>query len=58
LQRDGSRGATGLDVFDKTLQTTNIWFNDLMEELGPDMQLCWKVLSTVRQTLRYRLPWE
>ncbi|WP_192356179.1 DUF2267 domain-containing protein [Mesorhizobium mediterraneum] len=48
--------ATGLDVFDKTLQTTNVWLNDLMEELGPDRQLCWKVLSTVLQMLRDRLP--
>jgi hypothetical protein len=35
---DGSNAmsATGLDVFDKTLQTTNIWLDDIMEVLGPD----------------------
>lgn len=48
--------ATGLDVFDKTLQTTNIWLNEIMAELGPDRQVAWKVLSTVLHKLRDRLP--
>jgi uncharacterized protein (DUF2267 family) len=48
--------ATGLDVFDKTLQTTNIWLDEIMVELGPDRQLAWKVLSTVLHKLRDRLP--
>jgi hypothetical protein len=26
---------TGLEVFDKTLQMTNIWLDDIMAELGP-----------------------
>lgn len=26
--------ATGLDVFDKTLQTTHIWLDQIMEKLG------------------------
>ena len=30
--------ATGLDVFDKTLQTTNIWLDEIMAKLGPDRQ--------------------
>jgi uncharacterized protein (DUF2267 family) len=47
---------TGLNVFDKTLQTTNIWLNDIMSELGPDRQVAWKVLSTVLHKLRDRLP--
>jgi uncharacterized protein (DUF2267 family) len=55
-REDGIVSATGLDVFDKTFQTTNVWLNDLMEQLGPDRQLCWKVLSTVLQMLRDRLP--
>jgi uncharacterized protein (DUF2267 family) len=50
--------ATGLDVFDKTLQTTNIWLNDIMDRLGPDRQVAWKVLSTVLHKLRDRLPIE
>jgi hypothetical protein len=28
--------ATGLEVFDKTLQTTNIWLDEIETELGPD----------------------
>jgi len=48
--------ATGLDVFDKTLQTTNIWLNEIKERLGPDEQLAWKVLTVVLHRLRNRLP--
>lgn len=48
--------ATGLDVFDKSLQTTNIWLNEMMENLGPDRQLAWHVLGVVLRTLRDRLP--
>ena len=28
--------ATGLDVFDKTLRTTNIWLDEIMAKLGLD----------------------
>jgi uncharacterized protein (DUF2267 family) len=48
--------ATGLDIFDKTLQVTNIWLNEIMERLGPERQVAWKVLSTVLRKLRDRLP--
>ena len=50
--------ATGLEVFDKTLQTTNIWLNELMDRLGPDRQLAWKALSVVLHKLRDRRPLE
>ncbi len=50
--------ATGLDVFDKTLQTTNIWLDEITEALGPDRQVAWKVLSTVLHKLRDRIPIE
>jgi uncharacterized protein (DUF2267 family) len=50
--------ATGLEVFDKTLQTTNIWLNEIMDRIGPDRQLAWKALSTVLHVLRDRLPVE
>ena len=50
--------ATGLDVFDKTLQTTNIWLNEIMERVGPDRQVAWKLLSVVLHKLRDRLPVE
>lgn len=50
--------ATGLDVFDKTLQTTNTWLDDLMEEIGPPRQVAWHTLGSVLRTLRDRLPIE
>lgn len=48
--------ATGLDVFDKTLQSTNIWLDEIMAELGPDRQVAWHVLGAVLRSLRDRLP--
>ena len=50
--------ANGLAAFDKTLQTTNIWLNEITERIGPDRQVAWKVLSTVLHKLRDRLPVE
>lgn len=48
--------ATGLDVFDKTLQTTNIWLGEIMEVVGPDRQVAWHALGAILRTLRDRLP--
>ena len=50
--------ATGLDVFDKTLQTTNRWLGDIEETIGPHRQLAWHTLGAVLRTLRDRLPIE
>lgn len=50
--------ATGLDVFDKTLQTTNIWLDEIMAELGPDRQVAWHALGAVLHPLRDRVPVE
>ncbi|MFC6488826.1 DUF2267 domain-containing protein [Nitratireductor sp. GCM10026969] len=50
--------ATGLDVFDKTTQTTNIWLNEIMADLGNDRQVAWHVLGAVLHALRDRLPME
>lgn len=47
--------ATGLDVFDKTLQTTNIWLQEIMEDLGPDRQRAYRALGAVLHLLRDRL---
>jgi uncharacterized protein (DUF2267 family) len=47
--------ATGLEVFDKTLQTTNVWLDEIMDSIGPDRHTAWKVLSTVLHKLRDRL---
>ncbi|WP_119462045.1 DUF2267 domain-containing protein [Rhodospirillaceae bacterium SYSU D60014] len=46
---------TGLEVFDETVQTTNIWLKELGEELGPDHQRCYHALRAVLHTLRDRL---
>ena len=46
---------SGLDVFDRTLETTHIWLNEICKDLGPDKQVAWKVLSTVLHKLRDRL---
>jgi uncharacterized protein (DUF2267 family) len=50
--------ATGLDVFDKTAQTTNIWLDEIMDTIGPDRRAAWKVLSTVLHKIRDRVPVE
>jgi uncharacterized protein (DUF2267 family) len=50
--------ATGLDVFDKTLQTTHIWLDELIAEIGPDRQVAWHVLGTVLRAVRDRIPLE
>ena len=47
--------ANGLEVFDKTLDTTHVWLKEIMADLGPDKQVAWKVLSTVLHKLRDRL---
>jgi uncharacterized protein (DUF2267 family) len=47
--------ATGLEVFDRTLQTTNIWLDEIMAELGPDRQVAWHALGSVLHALRDRL---
>ena len=48
--------ATGLDVFDKTLHTTNVWLGEIMAELGPDRQVAWHALGAVLRPLRDRIP--
>lgn len=47
--------ATGLDVFDKTLQTTNSWLKEIAGMLGPDRQRAWRALGAVLMALRDRL---
>jgi uncharacterized protein (DUF2267 family) len=49
-------GTTGLDVFDKTLQTTHIWLDEIMAVTGPDKQVAWHVLGAVLRTVRSRIP--
>jgi uncharacterized protein (DUF2267 family) len=46
---------TGLEAFDSTIQTTNVWLNEIGEEIGPDRQRCYQALRAVLFTLRDRL---
>ncbi|MEH2513186.1 uncharacterized protein (DUF2267 family) [Nitrobacteraceae bacterium AZCC 1564] len=48
--------ATGLEVFDRTVQTTNVWIDEIMERLPRDKQLAWHVLGAVLRTIRDRVP--
>lgn len=50
--------ATGLEVFDKSLQTTHIWLGEIMDELGPDREEAWHVLGAVLHALRDWIPVE
>lgn len=48
---------TGLAPFESTLQTTNIWLNEILERLGwQDHQRAYHALRTVLHALRDRLP--
>lgn len=47
--------ATGLEVFDKTLQTTNIWLDEVMEELGCERHAAWHALGAVLRSVRDRV---
>lgn len=49
--------ATGLEVFDTTLQKTHSWLKDIMQELHTDnRQLAYSALRATLHTLRDRLP--
>lgn len=47
--------ATGLEVFDETLQQTNIWLKEVMEKLGPDRKRAYRATRAVLHNLRDRL---
>jgi uncharacterized protein (DUF2267 family) len=47
---------TGLPAFDTTVQKTNVWLKDLMEEMGSqDRQEAYRVLRATLHALRDRL---
>ncbi|WP_234820259.1 MULTISPECIES: DUF2267 domain-containing protein [Sinorhizobium] len=48
--------ASGVAVFDKTLQITNVRLYEIMEHQGPDRQRAWHILSAVLHSVRDRLP--
>jgi uncharacterized protein (DUF2267 family) len=47
--------ATGLEVFDETLQKTNTWLKEIMEALGSDRHRAYQALRGVLHCLRDRL---
>jgi uncharacterized protein (DUF2267 family) len=47
---------TGLAAWDRTIQATNIWLDDIMQETGLDRQGAWHALGAVLRALRDRLP--
>jgi len=49
--------ATGIKAFDSTMHTTNVWLNDLADQLGyPDKQCAYQALRVVLHGLRDHLP--
>jgi hypothetical protein len=47
--------ATGLEVFDKTLHTTNLWLKEIGEEIGEERRGAYHSLGAVLRALRDRL---
>ncbi|TVR84027.1 MAG: DUF2267 domain-containing protein [Rhodospirillales bacterium] len=47
--------ATGLPVFDKTIQETNMWLKSIEAGIGPDRKIAYDVLRAVLHALRDRL---
>jgi uncharacterized protein (DUF2267 family) len=47
--------STGLDVFDTTVQQTNLWLKELMERLGLDRKHAYRVLSATLHAVRDRV---
>jgi uncharacterized protein (DUF2267 family) len=50
--------ATGLEVFDRTIHTTNLWLKEIAEEIGPDRRRAYHALGAVLHALRDRLTLE
>lgn len=54
--REVAMSFTGLDVFDHTIQITNLWLKELMEKLGTeDRHRAYLALRSVLHALRDRL---
>ncbi|MBZ9557361.1 MULTISPECIES: DUF2267 domain-containing protein [unclassified Modicisalibacter] len=46
----------GLEVFDRTLHTTHVWLDDVMQDTDASRQTAWHLLGTVLRNLRDCLP--
>lgn len=42
----------GLEVFDKTIQTAHVWLNEIIDRLGCDRSVAWRVLGSVLRAVR------
>ncbi|MCA3247552.1 MAG: DUF2267 domain-containing protein [Azospirillum sp.] len=49
---------TGLEVFEKTLQETNIWLKDICLAAEIERHFAWRILGAVLRATRDRLPLE
>jgi uncharacterized protein (DUF2267 family)/CBS domain-containing protein len=47
---------TGLEIFDRSIHTTNIWLKEIAEAIGADRRTAWHALGAVLRALRDRLP--
>ena len=47
--------ATGLEVFDRTIQTSNIWLKEIEDVLGPDQRRAYHALMAVLHAVRDRI---
>jgi len=50
--------ATGVDLFDKALQTTSIWLGEIIASQGLGRKVALKVLAVVLHRVRDRIPLE
>ncbi len=50
--------ANGLEVFDTTLQETNIWLKDICLAAEIERHVAWRVMGAVLRATRDRLPLE
>ena len=57
-EQRGRHSASGLEVFDRSLQTTHVWLKEIIDDIGPDKQVAWHVLTAVLRTIRDRVPVE
>lgn len=48
--------SAGLETFDKSIHTTNIWLKEISDPVGADREAAWHVLGAVLRALRDRLP--
>jgi hypothetical protein len=43
IEQEETMSVTSLDIFDRTIQTTNIWLKEISAAIRPDRHLAWKV---------------